>query len=284
MLGRGATIRNLPPRAWLRGVGGAFEIDGVTNVTIEGMRFAWQYGGYNGGAAHIIEATNSQNVFIRNNVSDGGGDFAASVGSSDVLMEGNRVTEVDNACYDFWGGSRRIKVVNNTCTTTAREHPGVGAVQFTGFATNGAPTVNSGLYAFGNTVTINTPNGQAFEINGSPYGGADEDITITGNRIIIGAKAWGVLVTHASRGSITHNTIEATALRILGAVFVADTSSDWEVSSNTARNIPAGPNAVFANNGVGGKLVDNRAFNSQAARLLGPPGPNVVVSSNAMLP
>lgn len=283
VLGQGATIRNLPPKNWRHGVEGAFKIDAATNVTIEGMRFAWQHGVYNGGAAHIIEATNSRNVVIRDNVSDGGGDFAAAIGSADVLMEGNRVTEVDNACYDSWGGSHRIRVIDNTCVTTAREHPGVGAVQFTGINTDGTPAANSGFYASGNTVTINTPKGQAFEINGSPKGGTDKDITITHNRIIIGAQAWGVLVTYASHGKIIHNTIESIVPNIFGALFVADTSADWEISDNEASHIPAGPNPVFTNNGVGGAIVGNRAFKSPAARLLGQVGVNVMVSGNILV-
>ena len=283
VLGRGATIKNLPPAAWPHGVEGVFEMKGVANVTIEGMRFAWQHGTYNGGAAHILQAEQASHIVIRNNISDGGGDFMAVIGSSDVLMEGNRATEVDNSCYDAWGGATHIRVVNNFCSTTTRVHPGVGAIQFTGIATDQSPAFNQDFYAAGNIVYINTPNGQAFEINGSPKGGANDSIIITGNKIFIGAHAWGVLVTHASNGEISNNTIVATVPMVHGAVHVAATATNWKVIGNIASNITAGANGVFTNSGTGGAMADNTAYGSSSP-LHGAAGRNIAISGNFALP
>ncbi len=256
--GQNTTIRNLPPAAWAHGVGGAFVINGATNVTIEGMRFSWQHGFYNGGVAHIIEATNASHVVIRHNVSDGGGDFAAFIGSSNIVMAGNQVTEVDNSCFDSWGGARQVRVIDNRCSTTTRTHPGVGAVQFTGIRTDFGPAINTGFYAARNDITINTPNGQAFEINGSPKGGANQDITIEDNHIVIAAHAWGVLVTYAAHGKIAHNRIDMSVADILGAIYVAETAPDWEISDNIARAVPGIKAAIFANKGAGGRFIGNR--------------------------
>jgi len=256
--GHGATIRNFPPRFWAHGVGGAFVIRGTSNVTIEGMRFAWQHGVYNGGAAHIIAAFNANHVVIRNNISDGGGDFAAIVTSTDVVMSGNQVTEVDDSCFDTWDGSHQIRVVDNRCTTTARKHRGVGAVQFTGIHSGGGPAFNSGFYAAGNEITINTPNGQAFEINGSPAGGSDQDITIVDNHITIATHAWGVLVTYAAHGKISRNRFDITSPDMMGAINVTASSPDWEVSGNTAHTVPGIRAAIFVNSGAGGRLSGNQ--------------------------
>ena len=279
--GQGATIQNLPPASWRHGVNQAFSINGASNVTIEGMRFAYQHSVYNGGAAHIIEAIGSTNVTVRNNVSDGGGDFLASIGSNHVLSDGNVVTNVSNGCFDHWGGSADVRVVNNYCTTLSSAGTGVGAVQFTGIGnTDGGAAFNSGFYAAGNTIYINTTGGQAFEINGSASGGADDRLIITGNKIFITALAWGVLVTgNSNHGIIANNYIEATAPTVYGAVNVVSPATGWNVVGNIAYEVQAGSNGVFSNSGTGGLLANNLAYSSSTP-LLGTAGTNVLTYGN----
>ena len=284
VVGRGATLSNMPAPAWLHGIGGAFSLNNIENIVIEGMNFKWQKGFYHGGVAHIIESINSRNIIVRSNVSVGGGDFLASIGGDGILVEDNNVTEVDNACYDFWGGVRNVNVIRNVCATTARKHAGVGGIQFTAINTDGSPAKNSHFFASENIVTINTRSGQAFEINGSPLGGANEDIAITNNRISIASNAWGILITYSSNGTITKNVIKATNPSILGALYVAETSSNWIVDGNKAQNIPNGPNAIFTNKGSGGSLSNNLAVGITSPRLFDKPGPGVITYNNSFAP
>jgi hypothetical protein len=282
VIGLGATMQNLPWDAWTPpGVGTTLLLSGVTNITIQGMRFQYQHSFYNGGGAHIVEAVHSSNIVLRDNVSDGGGDFLASIGSSNVLSEDNIVTNVDNACFDHWGGSNNIRVTNNYCTAyDPARHGGVGAIQFTGINTDGSAALNYNFYAAGNTVYINAVNGQAITLNGAAKGGSDDKQIITGNHIYVTVPAWGILVTgNANNGIIANNYIDGSGGVNFSAIKVASPARNWTISGNIADGMRSGGNGVFVNSGSGGLLANNIAYNSSSP-LIGPIGTGIILYGN----
>lgn len=233
------------------------------NIIVERMHFAYPM--LAGQANHILNFSGTSHVEIVDNVSSGGGDFAAFIGASDIYETGNVVTNVTNSCYDHWGGSTDVRVIGNYCSTYAGAGSGVGAIQFTGINTNGSAANNAGLVAVGNEIYINNGNApQGIIINGHERRGHDDNVIIADNKIVVqnGHSAWGILVSgHANNISIHDNYCEGGTTREgdYSCVGAFSPATGVDIHNNTADNWQAPAQGVFVNTAVGGSIHDNAA-------------------------
>jgi hypothetical protein len=291
IMGYGATITAAAAANWSGGaISNTFNSTG-TNVGVYGLKFVYPIGSAlnGGGAAHILGFTGgATHVIIRDNTSNGGGDFVGGAGAQDVYVAGNRATNLFNSCYDFWGGTSSfvndIKVIGNYCSsTTSASSTGFGGINYTGLNTDGSASTNTGFQAIGNEIYVNSPGGQAINVNGHASAGADNDFIITGNKIFINnLSVWGILVSGtANNGKIAHNILQggAVATGNFAAIAAFAPATNITIEQNDVYNWQASTEGIFVNTAVGGNILGNNAYSSSST-LIGAVDTTTAVSSN----
>ena len=265
MRGRGAIVTAAAKASWPGGqiVAAFTAASGASNITIEEMRFAWPYltSSYGGGSGHIIDISGASHVVIRNNVSDGGGDFVAFIGTTDTLAEGNSVTNVSGACFDHWNNGSDGRVIGNYCTT-ASGSVSSGGVWFSGLVTGNGAGTQTGLVVEGNEFYLSGTNGTAIEFNALTSSGATQKIIVAHNKVsVLAGNSWGVLVTGiAPYGIVEGNYFEGNP-GTYAAIQVQSYAQGWTVVNNIAYNWVAGSGqGVFSNNGTGGTFANNQCY------------------------
>ena len=265
---KASTITAAPSASWPAStVSSAFEATSGSNFEISGCHFSWPL--VPGQTSHILNFVGVSNLNVTNNISNGGGDFLAVIGSTNTWARDNTATNVTNGCYDHWGGFTDVHVIGNYCSTLSTAAGGVAGIAFTGIATGGGVATSIGYEAVGNTIYINNNDAQGININGHASGGTDDHGRIIGNKIVVqsGARAWGILVVgHANNIEISDNVCSgnASAYSCVGAFTPATGVS---VHDNTATNWQGGSNGIYANTSVGGTLHDNMAYGSSSPLL-----------------
>lgn len=262
--GAGATITAAPGTVWSTTIS-AFVGTSISNISVNRLNFVWPQGHVNYGsnpAAHILAFISCTNVKVLECTSVGGTDLVANVGCTDVLMFGNRAVNVSNSAYDSWGGATDIKVIGNWCSTLASEtNPGIGAIQFTGFNTDGSPATSTGFVCIGNRVFCSNANAQCVIINGPTSGGVCSKIVVADNVMTVGGtNTWGVLCTGLVTDADIHDNYLEGANGAFCAVGVFTPATNVRVERNTAQGWVAGAAGVFANTAVGGTLLDNEGY------------------------
>jgi trimeric autotransporter adhesin len=278
--GQGSVITAAPHASWSGGITAAFwgASSVPENITVQNMTFQFPYGNstYGGSYAHILAFSNGINLKFLNNTSDGGADFVALINDNAVLVQGNTVTNASNSCYDAWGGTTDLRVIDNYCTTLTNSGISEGAINFTPLAVGGVSSASTtGAIIQGNTIHMRETNnaagdGQCIEINGYTsgpnYGG---NVTVTGNQCYVDAgNSWGVIVGGLSNyGQITDNFFYGNQ-GTYSAVAVAYPATGWNVTGNVANDWQASPtNGVFYNAGITGALYGNRSYNSTSTAI-----------------
>jgi len=282
--GAGSVITAADQAAWPdSNVGTAFKGVGGSNYEVSGLRFAWPHGNF--GFAHILSFDGATNVSVHDNQSDGGGDFVAYIGSTNVITYGNTATNMFNSGCDHWNGGGYARCIGNYFSMVSSSPAGTAPVQFTGINSDGTPATITDFAAIGNTLYIDSAAASAGGIffNAHPDGGGDNRGLILGNKVIVNSSfaVQGIVVNgHANNVIVADNYCEGgnTNGGEYPCVSVQSPATGVIVHDNLAYNWQAGSAGVFVNAGAGGSLHDNHALSSST--LLGSNSSTVTVYGN----
>jgi len=279
--GHGFTITAAAAANWSGGnIAQAFiAANNAVNITIENTNFVWTGAT---GAVHIL-AFPSRNAHIKvlNNWSTAAGNLVATIGSTDVLTQGNTCLNSYNACYDHWGGSVDIKDIGNYAHLSATSATGAACLQLTGTTTAGAAAANAGYTAIGNTCYENENAQIGANINGYSRcsgGAADDQVVIADNKFYVAAGTASPVVRItgcANYGQVHHNYVQSdgTTVSSWPAFEVNGPATNWNIDDNIVQNWDGQTggldDGVFANKGTGGMIGFNKCYGACSSPLVG---------------
>lgn len=234
-----------------------------TDITVSGVIF--DYGAFGkvsvpGGGKHALRFDFAQHIHVSGNTFTlrGAEDAVAGLGVSDMVVEQNAAFDFINCAYDFWYGSKNVKVVNNYAET---EH----SSQVVNFNPDPSHDPGPGMVAEGflmqdNTLIVTGPKAAPVQIEPLGPGSAVRDVTVTGNKLhnvylVLRGDVQGAVIrnnvlstirggpsafeTYPWQGQIAHR-LSFTANTVVGAetqpsevAVVRMDSAESEISGNT---------------------------------------------------
>jgi hypothetical protein len=276
-------------------------VNGGSNIIIEDLKFDLTVAAPSATAStsallfNKVNGARIENVSVVGDASGGAGsaDGIGFISSSNYSVAHNSVVNVNNACYDNWGGGTDFVIEGNFCDQ--KFVSSAYGILITGQFTNLTPATTARGRVIDNVIRNAGPTGiwvqggwnQATG-GGATYGSV-VDVTVTGNVIDTITKFHGIRVSDSSRINISNNAIRspsATAITVSSEYLGNQT--DLIINGNVISqcNASAGANPcvffgstnskmVFSNNRIvgSGQSYDVQISNSSS---------NVVITGNSM--